>query len=246
MIKRVFLILICIIFASVPCTAFAKAESLPRIIDDDDLVTTSQEASLLSRLNTLSENYNCDIIIVTVPSLEGYSSEEYSDVLYEYARYGLGETRDGFMLLVCTQERDWALTAYGNADSRFTYSKITDVKESILPHLSEDEYYDAFDNFIISCDNILASHGKVTFKPLWIPVALAIGVIIAFIVVFIMKSKLKSVRFQPAANNYLKDGSLNITHARDIFLYSTITRRAKPQQSSSSSGAPGARQSGKF
>ena len=44
-----------------------------------------------------------------------------------------------------------------------------------------------------------------------------------------MKSKLKTVRFQAAASNYMKNGSLNITESRDLFLYNTVTRTAKPK-----------------
>lgn len=248
MIKRLLLCFICILLVAVPCTASAIVDSASRILDADYLLTTSEYFSLLTKINSVSEKYNCDIIVVTIPSLDGYTVEEYSDALYEYAEYGMGETRDGFMLLISTEERDWALTTYGNADAKFTNSKISYVRDNIKPYLSDDEFYEAFDAFIDSCEYVLANHGKVTFKPLWIVVALGIGIIIAFIAVLIMKSSLKSVRFQPAANNYLKDGSLSLNLQRDIFLYSTITRRAKPQQNPSSSGAgsPGARQSGKF
>jgi len=73
-----------------------------------------------------------------------------------------------------------------------------------------------------------SSSEEVTFEPVWILIALGIGIVIAFIVVLIMKSQLKSVHFQAAANNYIKENSLNVTLSRDIFLYSTVTRVAKP------------------
>lgn len=52
-----------------------------------------------------------------------------------------------------------------------------------------------------------------------------------------MKAKLKTVRFQAAAGNYMKNmkrGSLNVTESRDLFLYKTFTRTAKPKNNSSS------------
>lgn len=51
-----------------------------------------------------------------------------------------------------------------------------------------------------------------------------------------MKAKLKTVRRQLAANSYLKDGSLNITDSREMFLYSAVTRSRKKASSSGSSG----------
>jgi hypothetical protein len=41
--------------------------------------------------------------------------------------------------------------------------------------------------------------------------------------------------FKRAAKNYLVDGSFNLTLSRDIFLYSTVRRTAKPKSNSGSS-----------
>ena len=48
-----------------------------------------------------------------------------------------------------------------------------------------------------------------------------------------MKSKLKTVRFQAAANSYMKAESMNITESRDLYLYSAVTRTAKPKNDDS-------------
>ena len=50
-----------------------------------------------------------------------------------------------------------------------------------------------------------------------------------------MNGKLKSVKFQTAADNYVKEGSMNITESRDLFLYRTVTSVAKPKNDDSSS-----------
>ena len=63
---------------------------------------------------------------------------------------------------------------------------------------------------------------------------LSVGFIIAFISTLVMKHKLKSVFSKTEAHEYIKDGSMNITRARDIFLYRNIRRTAKPKNTSSS------------
>ena len=60
-----------------------------------------------------------------------------------------------------------------------------------------------------------------------IPISLVAGIVLSLIVVGTMKSKLKTVRFQAAANNYVKAGSMNLTESRDIFLYNTMTKQKK-------------------
>ena len=68
-----------------------------------------------------------------------------------------------------------------------------------------------------------------------------------------MKSKLKTVRAQAAAGNYLKKDSLTVTERSDLFLYYTVTRTEREKESSSgssthtsSSGTTHGGKSGKF
>ena len=63
-----------------------------------------------------------------------------------------------------------------------------------------------------------------------------VGALVGFIVVLIMKSKLKSVRMQPLANSYVKSGSFNVTERSDLYLYRNISKTAKPKDNDSSSG----------
>ena len=66
-------------------------------------------------------------------------------------------------------------------------------------------------------------------------ISLVIGVVAAFIATSVMKGQLKTVRKQTRAENYVKHGSLNITEANTLYLYSNVTRVAKPKNNSSSS-----------
>ena len=65
---------------------------------------------------------------------------------------------------------------------------------------------------------------------IYIPVCIGIGLVLALVVVGGMKMGMKSVRNQTAAGSYVKDGSLNITESRDMFLYHTVTRTEKPKE----------------
>ena len=51
-----------------------------------------------------------------------------------------------------------------------------------------------------------------------------------------MIAKLKSVHMQAAAGNYVKDGSVDISEMRDLYLYSNITKRARPKNDNNSGG----------
>ncbi|MBD9097606.1 MAG: TPM domain-containing protein, partial [Ruminococcaceae bacterium] len=114
--------------------------------------------------------------------------------------------------------------------------------------LSDGDYAAAFDTFAELCDDFITkartgkpydsgNMPKEPMKPGWILVAVIVGFILSFITVGSMKNKLKTVRFQPAANSYMKAGSMNITESRDLFLYNTVTRTAKPKDNDSGGGS---------
>ena len=71
---------------------------------------------------------------------------------------------------------------------------------------------------------------------------LVIGLVLALIITGVMRGKLKSVRSQRAAANYVRQGSMNVTQSYELFLYKTVQRRERPK--SSSSGSSGSRESG--
>ena len=104
----------------------------------------------------------------------------------------------------------------------------------------------AFDTFVQKCDEFItqaragepfdkSTLPKEPMSPVWILISLAVGIAIAFIIVGIMKSKLKTVRFQPKAKDYIKEGSMNITESHDMFLYRTVDKKEKPKSNSGSS-----------
>ncbi len=56
-----------------------------------------------------------------------------------------------------------------------------------------------------------------------------VGIIVAVVVMMVHKGKLKSVKMQHAAANYIKQGSMKVTEAREIYLYKKVDRTEKPR-----------------
>lgn len=61
-------------------------------------------------------------------------------------------------------------------------------------------------------------------------VAVVIGLVAAGVTTGIMYSQLKNVKHQTRAENYVVSGSMNVTAARDLFLYQHTTRVARPKK----------------
>lgn len=227
-------------------TAFA--ESLPLFVDEENLVSDSQGEELGQRLEEVSRTYECDVVIVTVYSLQGKTVTEYADDYFDYQGYGQGASGDGILLLVCMRQREYAISTKGKCINVFTDANLRYMEDRFVGYLSDGEYNDAFNEFVTLCDGFLeqAASGRpydsddADRQPLsliWIPISLVIGFVLALIITGAMKSKLKTVRMQSAADNYVRGGSMQITKSGDVFLYANVSKHKRPENNSSSGGS---------
>lgn len=264
--KRILFLLLtsclCVILAFPVCASSLKEQSsadngfqsipenrqLPRLVDDADLLTDSEESDLLSKLDEISERQYCDVAIVTVDSLDGKTARAYADDFFDYNGYGMGNDDSGILLLISMEYRDWAISTYGFGIQAFTDAGQEYITEQILPDLSDGNYAASFNQFAALADRFLTQaktgnpydYGNLPKGPLsllWTLVAIGAGLLIAWIIVSIMKSSLKSVQPKNNASDYVRNGSMHLTVAQDMFLYRTVSRSARPKSSSSSGGS---------
>lgn len=235
--KRIIaLFTVILMFTLCTLTVFA-AEAPIRLIDDADVLDSDEESTLIAKLDSISEKYDVDVAVVTVPSLDGETPEDFAEWCYDNAGYG----EDGIMLLFSAEVvdggRDYYVyykgIGYDAADGN-----VESIKDAVVGYLKDDEFVEAFDTFADECEHYLdieINGAPFNFGKSLI-VSLVIGFIIAFIAVSVMKGKLKSVSFQRGAMNYQKAGSFKLTASKDIFLYRKVTRVAKPKNNTSGSG----------
>ena len=222
---------------------------LTRVVDLADLLDNSEEADLLSMLDEISNRQELDVVVVTVNTLDGKTPMDYADDFYDYNGYGFGENRDGVLLLVSMEDRDRWISTSGYGITVFTDAGIEYISEKFLPDLSDGNYADAFTTYAEHCDefitqartgepydtNNLPKEPFNVFTSLLI--SLAVGILVSLIVTGKMKGKLKTVRMQPAAEEYVRKGSMLVTESSDLFLYSHVDRRAKSKDNDSGGGS---------
>ena len=239
--KLITMLLALLITLSFAVPAFAEA--MPRLVDQADLLTDAQEASLLSKLDSISNRQGMDVVVVTADTLDGKSPMAYADDFYDYNGYA----EDGILLLVSMEDSDWWISTAGYGITAFTDAGIEYLGNRFVPSLSDADYAGAFEIYADHCDEFITqaktgdpydTHNlpKEPFDFLLnLAVSFVIGLVIAAIATAVMKGKLKSVRAQAGASGYVKTGSMNVTHRQDLFLYRDVNRTAKPKDSSGSS-----------
>ena len=138
--KRILLLLLCFSLL-LPVTVHAAN---PKVIDDADLLTNQETDLLESSAQSLADTYQMDVVILTVDSLGGKTSEAYADDYFDYNGYGIGDDFSGILLLVSMEQRDWSISTCGEAIYAVTDYGIESLAEVFLPYLSNGRYYDAF------------------------------------------------------------------------------------------------------
>lgn len=230
-------LLLCVSMA-VPALA---AADLPRLVDDADLLTESEQGDLLAKLDEISDRQQVDIVVVTMDTLNGKTPMDYADDFYDYNGYGFGADCDGILLLVSMEDRDWYISSCGYGMTAVNDSGVEYISEQFLSDLSDGDYASAFTTYADLCDDFITQARtdrpydsddlpKAPFDAFTrLLIAMGVGLAVALIVTGIMRGQLKSVRWQAAAANYVRSGSMNLTESRDLFLYSTVDRTEKPK-----------------
>lgn len=227
----------------------AEEESAVRLVDMAELLTASEESRILAVLDEISDRQRLDVVVVTTDSLDGKTPMAFADDFYDENGYGFGTGRDGVLLLVSMEDRDWWISTSGYGITVFTDAGITYMSDQFLPDLGDGSYEEAFTRFAHLCDQFITQAkagepydvGTLPKMPFSVGynlgVALFIGLLAAVIITLIMRHSMKSVRFQPAAAAYVKRGSMQVTESRDLFLYAHVDRKAQQKQSSSRGGS---------
>ena len=242
--KRLFsLMLVLVLILGLAVSASAATEQF--VYDDADLLTAQEEAALSGRLSGLSDTYNAQIVVATIPSAQGNDVDLILEYLYDTAGFGYGEDLDGVLLLVCMDPREYRILSNGYCAAAIDPADIDAIGSVIVDDLSGGNYAEAFDTFAEKCEYYL--DGNLNGFPfnfgMNLMIALMIGLIAGLITAKSLKGQLKTVHQKNEAKNYTKTGSMNLQTQNDVFLYRDVRRTPKPKESSTRSSSGGSSRS---
>lgn len=187
---------------------------------------------------------------------EDYGSDPYDAAanIYNENDFGIGEGRDGILLLQSTWGRDYGLYIRdGYANSMVGKYARTLLEDAFLDDFADDDYRGGYEDYLSTCADFFerAAQGHPVRKPLIkvLPLALGIGLGLALLVCLMLKAKMKSVRQGAEADAYVTAEGLNLTEQYDHYTHTTETRRKISSDSdsdSSSHSGGGSGSSGKY
>jgi uncharacterized protein len=225
------------------------ANDLPLVVDEAGLLTGTAAAALERDLAAIARQHGSDVVVVTVPSLDGRTATGFADDYFDYgpdpadpalpgrdpeAGYGRGADRSGILLLVSMEERDWALSTRGSAIDVFSDATLAGLADEFLPELSAGDWAGAVGDFAAEVGRVWRDATRLRWE-IVVAVAVAAGLLGGLVPVTIWRRQLKSVRPAPHARAYLEAASLTLTRSQDSFLgHSTRVIDLSPP-----SGGPG-------
>ena len=252
------IVLAALLLLGLCCTAFAEAPAatepqLWNITDTVGLLTSDEDLTLEARAEEISAQYGVGIYLLILEDYSEYYDDPYETAyeLYHQNTLGMGEDRDGVILLMSMSDRKYATFFYGpKAEYAFDAYGQELMEEEFLDNFRDDDWYGGFSDYLEVCDEYLAraeagdpvrgdysSAGGSDGSGIGttILVCLGISAVIAMIVCLILRGKMKSVRKGTHADAYVT-GSLNLTASRDQYTHTTETRTKIEHESSDSSG----------
>jgi len=256
-----FLAALCVAL-TVALPVLADDPTLPRVVDEADLLTQSEEVALAEMIARIRDEYSFDAVIVTANSLGGKSPMAYADDYYDYNGYGYGADADGILFLVSMEDRDYWFSTSGYGITVFTDYGIRQMGDAVVSYLSQGDYYEAFAQYLDTAESYLLqaqSGNPVDVKDAPYPsgagtvvtdqrsalakalgdwlVWLIAGIAVALISVGAMRAQLKSVMPRREAGEYMVPNSLKLAVSQDVFLYSTQTQTRIESSSGHSGGS---------
>ncbi len=232
-----------LLMLSVALSANADFQN-PSITDKAGYLLKWELEELSEKLDNVRKKYDFEVAIYTEGDMTSLSAQASADDIYDYQSYGAGANHDGIMLYICSSTREYHFTTHGKGLEYFNSNGLNYMESKVVPHLSEDNYYEAFEAYIETSDELLRmafngnpynekEHSTKSMLGIFLVLLIA-PLLIAF---RMMQKKLKQMKTAMENNyaaNYVKEGSQRINVSKDIFLYSHITKTEKSKNSSGS------------
>ena len=231
------------------------------IFDLSDQLSYEEWAELEARASDISQRHGCGVYAAFVDDFTEYGggNDVYKTTyqLYHASELGMGAERDGIIILLSMDDRDYAMFVYGDhAEYAFDRYGQKELEDAFLGYFGDNDWYGGVSHYLDTCDEYLtrAEEGKPVRKntlPMYI-IVVAASCAIAGGICLMLKWKMKTVHQKAEANEYVAAGGLNLTKQYDRYTHTTETRRKVHDDSdsdsgtSSCSGGGGSGRSGKF
>lgn len=222
-----------LIFPFLICIVYAQNEN--KVVDDANFLSSYEKTDLENKIGDIVKKYSFDVVIVISDNIENMSPEQFADNYFDRNGYGVGPNRDGILLLIAMDQRQYHISTAGYGITVFSDVTIEEIGSDIKSYLKDEDYYGAFEtylDYVERCLNVasqnnsdLASTHKDSsssnvFEKLGL--VILVSFLASLLIVTMMKRRMKTARPKNYAGDYIKN--FRLKRQQDIFLRRTITK----------------------
>ena len=161
--KRIITVLLALtLLLCLSVSVFAESQ-LWNITDDAGLLSDEEYTQLESYAESVSETYGVGVYVITIDNYEDYYDSPYETAWQFYHEYTLGEgdDRDGIILLLSMDNRQFANFVYGpKADYAFDEHGVLELNDWYLDDFRNDDWAGGLNHFVAGCEDFLAKAAR--------------------------------------------------------------------------------------
>ncbi len=158
---KIFLIIIVLILFTKSVYAVVEPTRQFYVNDYANLLNSDTENYIIQKNQSLQEQTGAQIVVVTVPNLEGQSIEEYATELFR--KFGIGDKskNNGLLLLLALEERKFRVEVGYGLEGILPDAKTGRIQDQyIIPYLSNNNWDEGIKNgFNAFLDVIVKEYG---------------------------------------------------------------------------------------
>ena len=247
--KRLISILVAVLLLALLAIPVSGAETPEACVYDGEMLLTDEEYwTLEDYAQEISDLRQCAVYFVSVEDYRDYGDGDIFNVarqIFLDNDFGMGEEKDGVMLLLSMEDRDYSLIVHGFGETALTDYGREYICEHFLDDFADDDWFHGVYDYLSYTNDLLsqAREGKIYDRYNWITGgvlwvwSLILGVVISLIVCTIQRAMMrKKVHEQTGALGYVQ-GDVHITRKRDVYSHTTEVRHKIEKNDSGSSGS---------
>ena len=220
-----------------------EASSKQYIYDSAELLSEEQVMELEGSIKEFGEKQETDFIIHTTNGTSGKSIKTYMGDFYDEHAFGYDQHKGNTILLTVSVDptkREVFLAGFERGEEYLDNERIELVLDKITPHLSDKNFYQAFQQAISTSNDYMEYRPGVNPESVllktWfqLVVALAVGGIIVGTMVYNSGG-----RVTVTSRTYFNENNTRVNSKRDMFVNKTVTKRRKPSNNNKSRGGRG-------
>lgn len=247
--------LIALLLSALLCTLFCGAASAAQtpwgyVLDDYGVLTDSQEDALEELGRQIADTYRCGVYVIVIDDYSRYARSVEACAQRFYDDYGLGwgADRDGILLLLSMDRREYDLDAHGDfGNYAFTDYGKTYLAGYFLDNFRSNDWYGGFVDYYYTAADMLAAardghpvdveRRETEMSPLTkLLFTLVPSLAAGFIVCGASKAKMKTAVKKSDAEEYVVPGSVRLSVKEDRFLHRSRSVQVIQEHSSGSGG----------